>query len=237
MDCVQDSVNMAIIGLSRFINLHHVQQNVDQRPEKSKLEPSPEASKAKMCVHYTVEFWTPHANPSAEVERRVLRGIERPGRNRAAKEREFWLHNNEYLSRPRCPDANIQEGGYYFNRIFEFCFDDVDCRQRLEQFEAEYERCRQQIEYSESRLELPERQRFLAQQWSKAYNDWVSAYESHKDCPNTRSRHHHYSALHRAGVCIGGFGLPDKLRLGVNPNTVRMPSVGIERGGTPVGRR
>lgn len=71
MDCVQDSVNMAIIGLSRFINLHHVQNSVDQRPAQSKLEPSPEASKAKMCIHYTVEFWTPHANPSAEVERRV----------------------------------------------------------------------------------------------------------------------------------------------------------------------
>lgn len=189
-----------------------------------------------MCIHYTVEFWTPHATPSADVERRVLRGIEQPGRNRAAKQKEFWLHENQYLSRPQCPAAEIREGGVYYNRIFEFCFDDVDCRERLEQFAAEYQHCKQASERAESR-ELPERQRQLAQRWLRAYNDWVSAYENHKDCPQTRNRHHHFSALQRAGVCIGMFGLPERLRLGTNPHSVTMPSVGIERGGTPVQRR
>jgi hypothetical protein len=90
-----------------------------------------------MCIHYTVEFWTPNPNPNADVERRALRGILPLGLNRATKQKDFWLHDGEYLSRPQCRAQDIREGGVYFNRVFEFCLDDVDCRARIEQFETE----------------------------------------------------------------------------------------------------
>jgi hypothetical protein len=81
------------------------------------------------------------------------------------------------------------------------------------------------------------RQKWLAEQWSRAYNDWVSVYENHKDCPQTRNRHEHFRALRAANVCIGGYGLPDRLRLGRNPNGLAIPMVGIERTHTPVPMR
>lgn len=83
-----------------------------------------------MCIHYTIEFWTPNPNPNADVERRALRGILAPGQNRAARQREFWLHDRDYLSSPRCRGEDIREGGVYYGRVFEFCLDDVDCRSR-----------------------------------------------------------------------------------------------------------
>ena len=190
-----------------------------------------------MCIHYTIEFWTPNPNPNADVERRALRGILAPGQNRAARQREFWLHDREYLASPRCRGQDIREGGVYYGRVFEFCFDDVDCRARIEQFEAEYEHWGREVQRSEQRREPEATQKWLAQQWLRAYNDWVSIYENHKDCPQTRNRHEHFRALRSANVCAGGYGLPDRLRLGRNPNQLPIPTVGIERTHTPVPMR
>lgn len=190
-----------------------------------------------MCIHYTIEFWTPNPNPNADIERRALRGILAPGQNRAARQREFWLHDREYLASPRCRGQDVREGGVYYGRIFEFCFDDVDCRARIEQFEAEYEHYGREVQRSEQRREPEARQKWLAQQWLRAYNDWVSIYENHKDCPQTRNRHEHFRALCSANVCAGGYGLPDRLRLGRNPNQLPIPTVGIERTHTPVPMR
>ncbi|GAB7336160.1 hypothetical protein MBLNU13_g08935t2 [Cladosporium sp. NU13] len=125
-----------------------------------------------MCIHYTIEFWTPNPNPNADVERRALRGILAPGQNRAARQREFWLHDCDYLSSPRCRGQDIREGGVYYGRVFEFCFDDVDCRARIEQFEAEYEHYGREVRRSEQRREPEARQNWLAQQWLRACNDW-----------------------------------------------------------------
>lgn len=186
-----------------------------------------------MCIHHTVEFWTPNPNPNADIERRALRGILSPGQNRAAKQKEFWLHENQYLARPCCPPHLIREGGVYYNRVFEFCFDDVDCRARIEQFETEYEHYKREVHRAESRREPETRQKWLAEQWLRAYNDWVSVYENHKDCPNTRNRHHHFSVLNKAGVCVGMYGLPEHMRRGRDPNTLPIPTVGVERTHTP----
>ena len=91
-----------------------------------------------MCIHYTIKFWTPNP-PNADVECRVIRSILAPGQNRTARQREFWLHDGDHLSSPRCRGVDIREGGVYHGRVFEFCLEDVDCRTRIEQFEAEYE--------------------------------------------------------------------------------------------------
>ena len=190
-----------------------------------------------MCIHYTVEFWTPNPNPNADIERRALRGILAPGQNPAARQKQFWLHDRDFLSAPRCRGADIREGGVFYDRVFEFCFDDVDCRDRIAQFEAEYEHYKREVRRSEQRREPEARQKWLAQQWLRAYNDWVSIYENHKDCPQTRNRHEHFRALRAANVCIGGYGLPDRLRLGTNSNGLAIPTVGIERTHTPVPMR
>ena len=190
-----------------------------------------------MCIHYTIEFWTPNPNPNADVERRALRGILAPGQNPSARQREFWLHDRDYLSSPRCRGSDIREGGVFYDRVFEFCLDDVDCRARIEQFEAEYEHYRREVRRAEQRREPEARQSWLARQWERAYGDWVSVYENHKDCPQTRNRHEHFRALAAARVCVGGFGLPNSLRLGRDPNGLPIPTVGIERTHTPVPMR
>ena len=56
-------------------------------------------------------------NPNADIERRALRGILAPGQNRAARQREFWLHDSEYLASPRCRGQDIREGGVYYGRV------------------------------------------------------------------------------------------------------------------------
>jgi hypothetical protein len=190
-----------------------------------------------MCIHYTVEFWTPNPNPNADIERRALRGILAPGQNPAARQKQFWPHDRDYLSSPRCRGADIREGGVFYDRVFEFCFDDVDCRDRIEQFEAEYEHYKLEVRRSEQRREPEVRQKWLGQQWLRAYNDWVSVFENHKDCPQTRNRHEHFRALRAANVCAGGYGLPDRLRLGRNLNGLAIPTVGIERTHTPTPMR
>jgi hypothetical protein len=190
-----------------------------------------------MCIHHTVEFWTPNPNPNADIERRAVRGILPPGQNRAAKQKEFWLHDGEYLSRPRCAPQDIRDGGVYVNRGLVVCFDDVDCRARIEQFEAEYAHYGREVRRAEQRREPEARQKWLAQQWLRTYNDWISVYENHKECPQTRNRHQHYRALYGAGVFVGMFGLPNLLRMGENPNLLPIPTVGIERTHTPNPRR
>lgn len=241
MDCVLGQVNAAMTGFLRYINPLPIEHFFDA---KKNQPPSIPTAKEKyishfnhpaMCIHYNIEFWSPFDNPSAEAERRVLRGIERPGRNPRAKKMEFWEHDGQFLKRPVC--RNPREGGYYYNRIFEFCFDDVACGERLDHFEHEYDRCQRASEESEQRREPQQRQRMLAQAWLDAYHNWISGYESHKDCPRTRNRHEHFNALNRAGVCVGMYGLPDHLRIGKNPHTVVMPSVGIERGARSSGPR
>lgn len=179
-----------------------------------------------MCIHYTVEFWAPFSNPSAEAERRVVRGLQRPGQNPQAKTLSFWLHANEIWSQPVCND--IREGGVYYNRVFEFCFEDTHCRERLESFEFAYERARNASRYADARGEAPGTRRELAAQWKRAYDEWVSAYNSHKDCPQTRNRHDHFNALRAARVCVGMLGLPEGLRLGRDPNGVIMPAAGFQ---------
>ncbi|KAM0711764.1 hypothetical protein Q7P35_001132 [Cladosporium inversicolor] len=134
-------------------------------------------------------------------------------------------------------EQHIHEGGVFYGHIFEFCFDDADCRARLEQFETEYEHYGREVRRSEQRRKPEARQKWLAEQWLRAYNDWVSVYENHKVCPQTRNRHEHFRALRVANVCIGGFGLPDRLRLGRNPNSLPIPTVEIQRTRTPTPMR
>jgi hypothetical protein len=251
MQYAHNKVNEAIdifLTLIYFETIKHVSESHLLRPTRNTQYRSPSSNPLacpnatainffNMCIHYTVEFWTPNPNPNADVERRAVRGILPAGQNRAAKQKEFWLHDAEYLSRPRCAPQDVREGGIYFNRVFEFCFDDVDCRARIEQFAAEYAHYGQEVRRSERRRDPEARQKWLAQQWLRTYNDWVSVYENHKNCPQTRNRHQHFRALYGADVCVGGYGLPDRLRLGENPNLLPIPTMGIERTHTPNPRR
>jgi hypothetical protein len=197
----------------------------------------------------TPTITTQHVHP---LHRRILDSQPKPKRrhraqspprhpstmpNPAARQKQFWLHDRDYLSSPRCRGADILEGGVFYDRVFEFCLDDVDCRARIEQFEAECEHYKRVVRRSEQRREPEVRQKWLAEQWSRAYNDWVSVYENHKDCPQTRNQHEHFRALSQAGVCAGGYGLPHRLRLGRDPNGLAIPTVGIERTHTPVRMR
>lgn len=176
-----------------------------------------------MCKKYKIEFWSPFNNPSASAERRVFRGLDKPGRNLNAKRETFWIHEDEILDRPICRSPS--DGGYYKNQILDFCFKDMACGDRLDHFETEYERCGRACRTAEKRRESKERQRELAQAWLDAYQEWVSAYTSHKDCPRRRNAHGLFQMLKRANVCQGMLDLEDRTRIGTNLHTVEIPTV------------
>ncbi|KAM0715542.1 hypothetical protein Q7P37_009040 [Cladosporium fusiforme] len=181
-----------------------------------------------MCIRYIAEFWTAIDKANAGHERRVQRGIERPGFNPDAKKVEFWDHNGDFLARPVC--QNTRDGGYWDNRIFNFCFDDEYCSERLEYFETQYDDCQRAFEAAERNRESQGMQRTRARQWREAYNEWISAYENHKDCPRRRDYDPHFLKLERDGVCVGMPTLEDYMRIGRNPHFATIPpEEGIER--------
>lgn len=65
--------------------------------------------------------------------------------------------------------------------------------------------------------------------WRKAYDDWMSAYENHRDCPDRRQMSQLFQELKRAGIVLDQMYMPDATRLGAHPSSAQEPIVGITR--------
>jgi hypothetical protein len=81
----------------------------------------------------------------------------------------------------------------------------------------------------ESVRERPDVQASATEEWRKAYNDWTSAYENHRDCPDRRYASEILRRLKRADVVQDQRYFPDDSRLGAHPRTAQEPVVGIQR--------
>ena len=69
--------------------------------------------------------------------------------HRATRQLFLWARRVSHGARL----DDVREGGVYYNRVFEFCFEDTHCRERLESFEFAYERARNASRYADARGE------------------------------------------------------------------------------------
>lgn len=192
-----------------------------------------------MCILYSIEFWLPAENESADWERRVRRGLERPGTNIRARTVSFWeCKGNLYAhDKLQCTRDNRRIGGCRGGRISEFCSADEDCMARIRHFERRCGRLRREANKAEKERWEPRRQEAATREWRQAYEDWQSAIQHHRDCPSTRANHMLYQQLVRAGIIEPLPRMSDAERLGRDPNESREPIEGITRQVDPPRRR
>lgn len=182
-----------------------------------------------MCIFYSIEFWTPTANPSADWKRCVRRGLERPGTNRAARVISFYDCRGRLYTRPQCDRNTIRDGGTIGNRIAEFCASDTDCAFRMRHFQNACSAARRRARQAERERWSADRQEAANREWRQAYDDWQSARYHHQDCPATRGNHRTYRRLISDGVMREESRIADAQRLGRDPNAQPEPIQGIPR--------
>ena len=65
--------------------------------------------------------------------------------------------------------------------------------------------------------------------WRRAYDEWMSAYEHHRDCPGRRSMSQLFRDLKSAGVVHDKPRMGDPARLGIHPRSAPQPTIGMNR--------
>jgi hypothetical protein len=168
-----------------------------------------------------------------DYERQVKRGLIRPGQNPTARVFNFYECRGQFFKQARCPLSEICQGGCYRGRILDFCYQDDDCFLRLVELQAACTAAQREAETMESVRERPDVQASATEEWRKAYNDWTSAYENHRDCPDRRYASEIFRLLKRADVVQYQRYIPDDSRLGAHPRSLLWGSRGItmRRGG------
>lgn len=182
-----------------------------------------------MCIRYHIEFWLPVSNEKPDWERRVKRGLVQPGTNGNSRLIPFYECNGRFLLHATCPRNDIRDGGYYRNRIADFCYQDNDCFVRLAELQSACTAAKREAEEMDASREAPVLQHGFTGRWKQAYDDWMSAYENHRDCPGRRQRSQLFQDLKRAGVVLDQMYISDATRLGAHPSSVPEPIVGITR--------
>lgn len=180
-----------------------------------------------MCIRYKVEFWLPYNETEAEWEQKVRRGLSRPGTNPNGKTLVFFKCQDHYYRRAQC--AEPQDGGTYGNRIFDFCYEDVDCFLRLKTLEAQNTEDRKVAERAEDERWPPSMQAEATRFWKLAYDGWTSAYDNHRDCPHRRYQNKLYNELKRANIVMDQPSMPEDQRMGSHPNESKEPISGMPR--------
>ena len=190
-----------------------------------------------MCIHYNMEFWLPVLNDNPDWERRVKRGLAQPDHNNDAVRVSFYECKGVFSTQARCRLGLIAQGGCYGGRITDFCYKDDDCLIRLVELQCAYDAARKAAELADEDRLHPNRQAEITQEWRKAYDDWMSAYEHHRECPDRRYMSGLFQQLKRANVVADKVYLPDVVRLGEHPGKAPEPIVGILRQYDPPPRR
>jgi hypothetical protein len=182
-----------------------------------------------MCICYHIEFWLPVSNDKPDWERRVKRGLVQPGLNVDARIIPFYECRGRFLLHAVCPGKDIRQGGCYRGRILDFCYQDNDCFVRMAELQAACTAAQREAEAMEALREHPTLQTGATDRWRQAYDDWMSAYEHHRDCPDRRYMSRLFQDLKRAGVVLDKMYIDDATRLGVHPRSAPQPIVGINR--------
>lgn len=84
---------------------------------------------------------------------------------------------------------------------------------------------------------IPGVQAEATSRWRRAYDEWMSAYEHHRDCPGRRSMSQLFRDLKTAGVVHDKPCMGDAARLGIHPRSAPEPDVGMNRQYESSGRR
>ena len=182
-----------------------------------------------MCIQYNIEFWLPVGNDQPDWERKVKRGLAQPGTNPAATRIKFHECRGAFLKQARCDPTLVRQGGCYGGRILDFCYQDEDCLERVVDFQATYNTTRRDAELAEQNRLHPDTQAEVNREWRKAYDEWMSAYEHHRGCPDRRAVSTIFQELKRVRIVTDSSYLDDEDRLGPHPGTAREPIVGINR--------
>lgn len=182
-----------------------------------------------MCIRYNIEFWTPCKIESAEWERRVKRGLARPGENRDARIIDFYECNGAHHRYARCAPDSTQQGGCYRGRIMDFCYEDQDCFLRMVELQAACTVAKRAAQAADQEREHPDIQLNAQKAWKKAYDEWTSAYDHHRECPWRRYSSELFRLLKRAGIVMDRQMIDDQTRMGAHPGSQKEPIVGIQR--------
>lgn len=179
-----------------------------------------------MCVRKYVECWHPFPdNPTAEKERRTMRGLERSDPHNWSA--VYWACRGDILRSPRCGSARISNDNTV--RVKNFCNHDRICLGRLKNFHDIYQARLRVYEQSERDRESYAWRCMYMQHLRTAYDEWVSAFENHRGCNGRRNADAEFVALDRAGILPRLVGLSDAIRLRWNPAMVQAPDVGAVR--------
>ena len=192
-----------------------------------------------MCIKYHTQFWTPIANDQPDWERRVKGGSAQPGQNVNARIVPFWECRGRFSREATCSADQCHHGGWYNWRILDFCYEDNDCARRMADFENACAAAKEDAENAEGDRDRRNQgiQAETTSRWRRAYDEWMSAYEHHRDCPSRRSMSQLFQGLKRAGVVRDKPRLGDQTRLGMNPRSAPQPTVGMSRQYNGSGRR
>lgn len=203
----------------RSLAYHHPSGTNSQHPQ----------DQLEMCIRYHIEFWMACKATDADWERKVRRGLARPGINPDATKIRFFECKGRFHKSVQCTATNVDEGGVYGNRILDFCEEDDDCFLRLKTLEAQNTEDERIAKQAERERWPTSDQAEATRYWKKSYDDWTSAYDNHRDCPYRRSQSKLWAELKRAGVVKDNFSIPDDQRLGAHPGTAEEPISGMPR--------
>lgn len=182
-----------------------------------------------MCIRYNIDFWLPISNDQPDWERRVKRGLAQPGWNTGALVVHFYECRGKLLKQAACAPYEIRQGGCYRGRILDFCYQDEHCFLRMMEMQSACTAAKREAERMEGAREHPEIQTEVTNQWRKAYDDWLSAYEHHRGCPDRRYMSPLFQELKRAGIVFDKTYIDDATRMGAHPSTEAEPIIGITR--------
>jgi hypothetical protein len=183
----------------------------------------------EMCIRYNIEHWLPVSKEYPDWDRRVKRGLAQPGQNPSARVINFYECRGQFLKQARCPPHEIRQGGCYRGRTLNFCYQDDDCFLRLAELQSACTAAQREAEAMEGLREHNSIQANVTQKWKQAYEDWTSAYENHRDCPDRRYGSEIFRQLKRADVAQDQRYIPDDSRLSAHPSYAQAPVVGIQR--------
>lgn len=141
----------------------------------------------------------------------------------------FYECSGRFLLHAVCPWKDIRQGGCWRGRILDYCYQDHDCSRRVVALQAACAAAKRAAEEMDAAREAPALQHGSMARWRKAYDDWMSAYENHRDCPGRRQESQLFQILKRAGVVLDAAYIPDAARLGAHPNSMQEPIVGFAR--------
>jgi hypothetical protein len=187
-----------------------------------------------MCIQFEIFFWTLGTMPcDGEFERRIhghsqdLIGILEGGHRV-----EYFIDcepRASYMLVPRCDIEDVQDAGFYDDRIQQFCHNDSDCMKRIARFRVAYWTLCDEKDKAEQRRESLAVRAKATRAMRDVWWEWISVYENHKGCVERREACAEWQKLVAAGIVLPGKRYPAEQRLGQSPHEYDEPLEGFER--------